>query len=300
MELGKLAKAKNAVNTANASLAAITAATLQQSLSKEMRVSEWSAPELSEAQKQYAALDAWIIHPIYAVLERQPTVGISLKAASPVGQAVSIYSQNIEVAHGTIILQPKQFDIIYDDDASAKPTSVNVTKTRAVVQIDKVLKPNYNLLYHKKTIQEVQAERATFPVLVSLSSLKTRHPKPPILSAPALPAEPPRFPGTLTLIHPPTSLAPEVMTDEGKDSDDELDEPDSESLYAEYFQSELIKLIVQIYADVFHEMHKVCHTISEKHSLCHAFATAFSDTMLIPDKRDKAKVEMYLKSISKS
>jgi len=56
-----------------------------------MQVSEWSAPQLSMDQIQYAALDAWIIHPICEVLEKQPTVGVPLKTAWPVGQAVSIY-----------------------------------------------------------------------------------------------------------------------------------------------------------------------------------------------------------------
>jgi hypothetical protein len=52
IELGALAKAKNVVSEATASLSAITAAALHCHLSKECRVSEWSAPKLSEEQVQ--------------------------------------------------------------------------------------------------------------------------------------------------------------------------------------------------------------------------------------------------------
>jgi hypothetical protein len=57
----------------------------------------------------------------------------------------------------------------------------------------------------------------------------------------------------------------------------------------------------QILADVFHEMDKVCRTISKKHTHHDTFATAFSNTMLVTDKRDKLRVEAYLtrKKLSK-
>jgi hypothetical protein len=37
-------------------------------------------------------------------------------------------------------------------------------------------------------------------------------------------------------------------------------------------------------------MDKVCRTISKKHTLCKKFATAFSDTLLVPDEDDKKLV----------
>jgi len=51
----------------------------------------------------------------------------------------------------------------------------------------------------------------------------------------------------------------------------------------------------RILADVFHEMDKVLCTISKKHTHHNAFATAFSNTLLIPDKNDRLKVEAHLK-----
>ncbi|KIK54902.1 hypothetical protein GYMLUDRAFT_1021748 [Collybiopsis luxurians FD-317 M1] len=69
IELGQLAFEKNAVPTSNASLASITAATLQQNLSKEVRVSEWSSATLSDEQIAYAALDAHVALMIWDILK---------------------------------------------------------------------------------------------------------------------------------------------------------------------------------------------------------------------------------------
>jgi hypothetical protein len=58
----------------------------------------------------------------------------------------------------------------------------------------------------------------------------------------------------------------------------------------------VLVLLASILADIFHEMHKVCKTISEQHSLHKQFTRAFSDTMLVPDKHDKAQMMSYLKA----
>jgi len=52
--------------------------------------------------------------------------------------------------------------------------------------------------------------------------------------------------------------------------------------------------LARILADAFHEMDKVCRTISKKHSLSKKFATAFSDTLLLPDEDDKKLVSQVL------
>ncbi|KAJ7478853.1 hypothetical protein B0H11DRAFT_1916536 [Mycena galericulata] len=60
IELGAFAKSKNAISEGTASLSAITAAILHADLSKAARESPWNAPSLSQVQKDYAALDAWL------------------------------------------------------------------------------------------------------------------------------------------------------------------------------------------------------------------------------------------------
>jgi hypothetical protein len=64
----------------------------------------------------------------------------------------------------------------------------------------------------------------------------------------------------------------------------------------EYSQSEHAGIHPsRILSDVFHEIDKVCRTLSKKHTHHKAFATAFSKTMLIPDKNNRIRVEAYLK-----
>ena len=129
VELGAFAKAKNVVRYGNASLATITAATLGLNLSKEACSSEWGCLQLSEEQKDYAALDAWIALEIWKALKEKENNGVALKSAAPVGQAVSLFERKQEVARGVIIAQPRQFTLA---DASAESTSItiNVSTTK--------------------------------------------------------------------------------------------------------------------------------------------------------------------------
>ena len=78
VELGRLAKAKNAVTQATASLAQITAATLHCHLAKDIRATEWNAQQLTNEQIMYAALDAWVALEIWSVLRNTPSIGMPL------------------------------------------------------------------------------------------------------------------------------------------------------------------------------------------------------------------------------
>ncbi|KAJ7660462.1 hypothetical protein B0H17DRAFT_1145018 [Mycena rosella] len=62
----------------------------------------------------------------------------------------------------------------------------------------------------------------------------------------------------------------------------------------EFFQQMVGPVPSRILADVFHEIDKVCRTISRKHTLRRHFARAFSDTMLVSDLGDKTAVEAVL------
>ena len=76
---------------------------------------------------------------------------------------------------------------------------------------------------------------------------------------------------------------------------DENEEDIKEYLNVTYRQpSKYISYLARILADVFHEIYKVCRTISKMHTLCRQFGSAFSDTMLIPDQGDKKAVEAVL------
>jgi hypothetical protein len=163
IEIGPLAKSKNVVTHANASLAAITAATLSQNLSKEDHISSWNASELSRDQKIYATLDAWILLSIYDYLPVPPSSEEALKSASHTGQLVSLFCKNQEIAQGVVIQQPREF-IVHQTSPVPMNVSINVTTTRVVIQIDKVLIPDFILPLHKETLEEVQANQPFFNV----------------------------------------------------------------------------------------------------------------------------------------
>jgi hypothetical protein len=211
-------------------LSEITAATLQQSLSKETRTSEWGADMLTEEQIHYAALDAWVALQIWDVLKAYKTAGAPLSSATPVGQLVSFFIRKQEVAHGVIVKQPSQFTLEPGTGNTPK-TKINVstTKTRAVIQIDKVLAPKCIIPYHKKALGEIQNRQVSFEVVVSIAALRTRS------TQQAKPvSEPQRHPGVSKVINPPDMPTTETVDmqsspEEPGDRSDDESEPDIDS-----------------------------------------------------------------------
>ena len=300
IELGQLAFKKNVVPNGKASLAEIVAATLQKYLSKESRVSEWAAITLNDDQKQYAALDAYATLMVWEVLETFEEAGKPLSSATKVGELVSLYVRKQEVARGIIVEQPVSF-LIQNPLPNEKPISLNVstTKTRALIQIDTILAPNCVIPHHRQLLKNLQNGEGSFKVVVSISSLRTRSDKEPVTIPEPLE---PRNIGTIKTIQPP-SLSTEDIENQDIDieSDDEDENPIPERDIEEnvdrssgFTQQPSDILPSHILADVFHEIDKVCRTISKKHTLCRKFATAFSDTLLVPDENDKKAVSEIL------
>ena len=142
---------------------------------------------------------------------------------------------------------------------------------------------------------------------MSLSSLKTRSSHIPLLLPGA--KAPDAVMDDVTLICPPSEEDAEepsatLHDDDDNDHDNEnmADRNMSNDVYAQPkplqkdVEFAVLVLLASILADIFYEMHKVCRTISEQHSLHKQFTRAFSDTMLVPDKHDKAQVMSYLKA----
>src|SRR6266446_6024563 len=175
-------------------------------------------------------------------------------------------------------------------------------KHGALIQIDTILAPNCVIPYHRQSLKNIQNCEGSFKVVVSISSLQTRSDKEPITIPEPLE---PRNIGTIKAIQPP-SLSTEDIEDWGIniESDDEDEDPIFERNIEENFcpverssgftQQPSDILPSCILADVFHEIDKVCRTISKKHTLCQKFATAFSDTLLVPDEDDKKAVSEIL------
>ena len=113
----------------------------------------------------------------------------------------------------------------------------------------------------------------------------------------------PRNIGTIHAIQPPSLLAKDIEDQETNIESDDEDEdpiPNIEENTGPFERSSGFTqqpsdiLPSHILADVFHEIDKVCRTISKKHTLCRKFATAFSDTLLVPDEDDKKAVSEIL------
>ena len=149
-------------------------------------------------------------------------------------------------------------------------------------------------------MKNIQNGGDSFKVVVSISSLRTRSDK-ELVTIPD-PLEP-RNIGTIQAIQPP-SLSAENIEDQDRDTESDDEDEDSISNIEEntgpierssgFTQNPSDILPLHILADVFHEIDKVCRTISKKHTLCQKFATAFSDTLLVPDKDDKKVVSEIL------
>ncbi len=299
IELGKLAVQKNIVSNGNASLAAITAATLQKYLSKECRQSEWGQSKLSDSQIQYAALDAHVALQIWDVLRDLEPVGQPLSTATRVGTLVSLYVKKQEVAYGTIIEQPAKYTIPVGPENRLTTFGVSTTCTHALIRVDKVLASSCIIALHKKTLQALQGDMETFNILVSICALRTRDKE----SAPQLATAERHNIGKVTASKPGDAGIGNIAilgsgsetlpsdSDSNTDSDSEgIQQPEyTDSPGILYKQpSEMLESIPScVLADVFHIIDWLCRTISRKHTAYKKFATAFSDTMLIPDQDDK-------------
>ena len=299
IELGRLAAKKKVVPNGQASLASIVAASLQHYLSKEFRSTEWAAEKLTDDQIQYAALDAYAALMVWDVLKKMEHNGQPLSAATAVGQLVSLFVKNQEVAQGTIIEQPASFTILGPNN---EPVSLGVstTKTRALIEIDTVLVPNCVVAHHRQPLKEIQKDQTKFKAIVSISALRTRNSQEQALPTP--PKEK-RNIGTPRVIKPPniSSVGSQLVDDLDSESESEPEQDEvgiNNSVELErtsgFTQTVNDIAVARILADVFHEMDKVCRTISKKHTLSKKFATAFSDTLLVPDEDDKKLVSEVL------
>ncbi|KAJ7830165.1 ribonuclease H-like domain-containing protein [Mycena olivaceomarginata] len=156
LDIGQLAARKKIVPKASASLASIVAATLGASLSKNFQISSWSTPEYSDAQLSYAVLDAHVLLLLLAKIRASTSDSQSLTSLTPVGQPISLYVRNHEIARGIIIEQPPYFE------ADGAKINVSTTKTRALIRVEEVLAPSCIVPHHKKPISELQHDQESF------------------------------------------------------------------------------------------------------------------------------------------
>jgi hypothetical protein len=245
---------------------------------------------LTPVQKTYAALDAWVALDVWDKLQSRKISVLPLKFAGPLDQLVSVYSRSKEVARGIIVQQPTSVEL-------GPGSAINVTRSRALVQIDEVLSPSYSCSLHKRTLESFGPP--PFQVVATLSSLRTRSSD--VLPPPQLEYRQPVLVPVAATNPPAIWQSSEDMTD--LDYLDNIDEISSDSggldgddnlEHQPYHQPPSAVVPSRILADVWHVMDRILRTIPKSHSARRAFATAFSDTMLVPDKADKALVTLVL------
>jgi hypothetical protein len=204
IELGSLAKQKQITSNANASLSTLVAAVFQKNLSKEIRSSEWGSVILTEEQTHYAALDAWVALHLYNQIRVLPDTGIPLTAATHVGQLVSLFVRQQEVARGKIVEQPENINIRQSLQGQIKDININIrrTKTRALIEIFEVLAPACVVAHHRMSLSNIQNGQEKFLAVVSISSLRSYTPRLNVMSEQIIPNLPKNM-GHPTLIQPP-------------------------------------------------------------------------------------------------
>lgn len=138
LELGELARERNATERKNASLVDITAIVLKRYLPKDpaIRTSmRWDDPKLSAEYEAYAALDVYAAWAILQSLSISPTSSTTTSITTP-GTRVRLVTRNgaLSVAYGYISQhQPKHFN------------GVKVTSGRIVVTLDSIIIPAYRV-----------------------------------------------------------------------------------------------------------------------------------------------------------
>ncbi|KAF8076563.1 hypothetical protein FPV67DRAFT_1559024 [Lyophyllum atratum] len=218
IDLGSLAKLKGKVSDASSGLAALSAIILQKRISKldSIRCSRWSLPQLTDSQRDYAALDAYASWSIWKKLSSLPSVGLHLDKNVP-GQLL--------VALGSLVSSPPTISI---PPLGSKPAQkINVTASRALILIETVVVPGFIASLYHETLETLSKELKPFHLVVTRSTLRTRAIVPPTSTEPINPTI--RF---YSEEHLPIfgSLARESDSDDDSDSESDSSDCDEENL----------------------------------------------------------------------
>ncbi|KAI0369360.1 hypothetical protein BV20DRAFT_1113655 [Pilatotrama ljubarskyi] len=318
LELGALAKERGIVERANTSLSDLVAHVLHRYLPKDdsIRVSSgWDNNELSQVHVDYAALDVYAAWALHDMLTSSTSVGSPVTDMTLSGTRVKLLSRdrNSIVAYG--VLAP---------DRPSSFQGVNVTKTRAVINVTDVLQGGYlirkELLATKEDVPISRiAGACPFQLLCAVRDLVTCTPgdAPPQTQVSPLPSlhEPLSSRGTPTADPDEIPGAAELSTDDMDMLDwhnslrvdnseaSELDAVTDSASCAHatalfnavpplsYQESEIRSRVL---GDIWHLMDQF--KISVHHGFRRPFARALRDALLLPDPADQAAVERVLES----
>lgn len=320
IELGCLSKEKNITANAGIGLADLTSQILQQFLPKDPSIhisTAWDNYELTDSQKNYAALDVYATWQIFQALN-SVTTGNIVSRAIPPGTLVSLLSadRSTTVAHGFV-----------SSDQPNKLHNVNVTKTRIVITITSVLVPSHivsgDLISSKQNTPFASFPEPPFHLvcklkhLMTFQSSHTDNSSKTSTSIKSLHFQP----NTIIYSSESGSLTAEEDTISSLDSDciirwysetdvvfDNDQDPTQSSIdEASTSYAILLGAIAEslktrssnsglkqsgIFGDIWHLMNQFA--ISMHHGLRRPFAQALCDAFFLFDQEDKATIEAFL------
>lgn len=313
LELGALAKQRFLIPDARISLSDLTAALLQHCLPKnnaERIATNWGDHELSAAQIQYAASDAYASLMLFEKINAVP-IPESVTASTPTQTLVIILSDDNKkvIARGILGAIP----------SSQYLGNIHITSTRAVIHVHEVVIPGAKLKIHKNQALSDFGD-TPFDIICSRSHLRVdnlsadAHFKSPQYTSHSINVS--STGGELTV----SGLVP--FEDRGDDEEDSLEpgliesaflheglnassteienaQPDSESaqigekfLGARTLEPSKFVIRSRVLKDPFHVFNMIY--ISRTHALRIPFAQALRDAMFIPHPEDRRRMIDWL------
>jgi len=145
VDLAKMAKDLNLVQSAQCSLSAISDVVLKMKIDKGLRTSNWESPELSPELEAYAIIDVLAAERMYLSMLAWPR-SERLNVSVPAGTIVDILTDSGRpaiIGKGTVCERVSVFE------------GEKMTPTKELVRIDSVCSPGAIIGLHPKVIGEL-------------------------------------------------------------------------------------------------------------------------------------------------
>jgi len=309
IDIAQLAKARRVTKTATLSLAELVAVVLGFRMDKDqdVRVStEWEAKNLSEKQKNYVSVDAFAHLTIYNRLQEIPEPGELPEKPLP-GIAVSLYQED-----GQTLIAYGQWS---SANSKSKVGNINITKTRAAIDITKVVVKGAILKLHEQSLESFG--QPPFTIVCKRSQLQTSSQEEleqlddndytTILSQAAAeyPSRQSEGGATDGVEQPNVIVESWLKHLEGMDEAEILKEVRAacvndearklcDSIFEKLSGSPHSVVVTRVLKDAWHAFDLIY--ISKSHALRKLFARALRDAIFVVNKEDRALVEIYLKA----
>lgn len=317
IDLGRLAKEKNVVSDARASLGDLCIKTLSCILPKDLNIRispDWSGP-LTDEQIQYAALDAWASLKIYEKLNSlQIPVPVNFENPLPPGYQIFIFHEDRTTIIARGIVSPDQFNSF---------EGINITKTRVLIQVEEIYVPGAKIHLHRGQPLFLFGQ-IPFNMVCRKSQVKTFVPE-------FIPAQHSNTMPISNACNPPSNESNiDPLAELAMDSNFlfQTDNPDFDSLNINFCEANAVPATLQttnfsaeevdhnaadayvkilhdltevawapairsgVLKDIFHVFHMIY--IPKSHGLRVTFSRALRDAIFLPDAEDKRCIVSYL------